>query len=104
MTGHDEHDPETTEVFGPVVWATGPSGALSGIPIELYWNRSDAIARATIVGTNTTGDHVVPLIVRGERRRCRLCGEPVAFEDPDDPTSCYHSDDANDDGKHSAEV
>ena len=104
MTGQDEDDPETNGLVRAVVWASDTSGALSDVPIELYWNQVDALARAATLETNHIGIPVVPLIVRGERRRCRLCGEPVAFEDPDDPMSWYHSADANDDGKHSAKV
>lgn len=104
LTGHDEADREAVGLYGCEVWAIDPIGAARDSPIELYWNHADALARAAMLETNTTGILVVPLILRGERRRCRLCGEPVAFEDPDDPMSCYHSEDANDDGKHSAEV
>ncbi len=104
MTEHDELDPEPEERFGPIVWAIDPGGGLTGSAIELYWKHGDATARAGALEMDTAEIPVVPLIVRGERRRCRLCGEPVEFEDPDDPVTCYHAEDANDDGKHSAEV
>ena len=44
------------------------------------------------------------MIVHGERRRCRLCGEPVTLDDPSDPMSWIHAVDANDLGDHTADV
>ena len=43
---------------------------------------------------------------RSERRRCRICGEPVELSglDLDDPESWAHTEDANDMGDHTAEV
>jgi hypothetical protein len=38
-----------------------------------------------------------------ERPRCRLCGEPIVLDDPDDLMSWIHAEDANDQGDHTAE-
>jgi len=38
-----------------------------------------------------------------ERPRCSACREPVELDDPDDPESWIHWEDANDLGDHTAE-
>lgn len=39
-----------------------------------------------------------------EQSRCRLCGEPIVLDDPTDPMSWIHAEDANDQGDHTAET
>jgi len=38
------------------------------------------------------------------RPTCRLCGEYVVLDDPDDDMSWIHAEDANDRGDHTTEV
>lgn len=38
------------------------------------------------------------------RPTCRMCGEPIVLDDPDDDMSWIHAQDANDRGDHTAEV
>ena len=41
--------------------------------------------------------------IRGERERCSICGEPIVLDDPADPMSWIHAEDADDMGDHTAE-
>ena len=90
---------------GVTVWAVLSGGPSADAKVELFWNQSDAAAHVALVGATTNDVAVVtPLRLRGERHRCRLCGEPVVLDDLADPMSCYHAGDADDLGDHTAEL
>lgn len=80
--------------------------AESSETITAFWTESDALAHASglRVANPDRGTAVRNVVVRGQRRRCRLCGEPVVLDDPGDPMSWIHAEDANDLGDHTAEV
>jgi hypothetical protein len=74
--------------------------------VAAFWERADAVAFAD--AWSAASPWLPPVlsevVVRDERRRCRLCGEPIVLEDPSDAESWRHADDANDVGDHTAEV
>lgn len=74
--------------------------------IAVFWNESDALRHAAGIRRTDPeqGVTVRRVAIRGERRRCRLCGEPVVLDDVADPESWRHADDANDFGDHTAEM
>jgi hypothetical protein len=74
--------------------------------VAAFWERIDAEAYAKSRGAANPGQPSVlsELVVRGGRRRCRLCGEPIVLDDPSDAESWRHADDANDLGDHTAET
>ena len=85
-----------------LVLATGrPDGAGAA-----FWEWADAAAHAEVLSVTNPGGRAVlrEVVVQGERRRCRLCDEPVVLDDPTDPMSWIHAADANDLGDHTAEV
>ena len=90
---------------GTTTWIviTAPASAET---IAAFWNESDA--RRHAAGIQRTdpqqGVTVRRVVIRGERRCCRLCGEPVVLDDIVDQESWRHADDANDLGDHTAEV
>jgi hypothetical protein len=98
----------TTQVdveAGTTTWIviTAPGSAET---IAAFWNESDALSHAAgIRRTHPEQEVTVRRVsIRGERRGCRLCGEPVVLDDVVDPESWRHADDANDLGDHTAEV
>ncbi len=98
---HSRVEPGT----GITVWAALTGGPRADAGVELFWAEADAVGRAAHIRAATDDTVVVhPLRVRGVRHRCRLCGEPVVLDEPSDPMSCYHADDANDRGDHTAEL
>ena len=74
--------------------------------VAAFWERADEVAHETALLATGPVDIAVTreVVVQGERRRCRLCGEPVVLDDTLDPESWRHADDANDLGDHTAEV
>jgi hypothetical protein len=97
--------------------------------VALFWNEEDArvyaedyVRRRWPDGADATRDVGEPVaqynmlvpsaehvairhaFVRGLRRRCRFCGEPVVLDDPADPMSWIHTDDANLLSDHTAEI
>ena len=73
--------------------------------IAAFWNESDALRHAAGIRQTDPerGVTVRRVAIRGERRCCRLCGEPIVLDDDADPESWRHSDDANDLGDHTAD-
>ena len=74
--------------------------------IVAFWERAEAVAFADAWSAADPGPPRVlsEVVVRGDRRRCRLCGEPIVLDDPSDAESWRHADDANDLGDHTAET
>ena len=75
--------------------------------VVAFWERADAVAFADAwSAANNQGPPPVlsEVGVRGHRRRCRLCGEPIVLDDPSEAESWRHADDANDLGDHTAEA
>ena len=74
--------------------------------VAAFWERDDAVSHeAALLATGPSDIAVAQqVVVQGERRRCRLCREPVVLDDLLDPESWRHTDDANDLGDHTAEV
>lgn len=74
--------------------------------VAAFWERADAVAFADAWGAASPGPPPVlsEVVVRGDRRRCRLCGEPIVLDDPFDAESWRHADEANDLGDHTAEA
>lgn len=73
--------------------------------VVAFWERADAVAFADPWSKANPGPPVLSeVVVQGDRRRCRLCGEPLVLDDPSDPDSWRHADDANDLGDHTAEA
>ena len=69
-------------------------------------SRADAVAHEAALLATGPADIAIAreVVVQGQRRRCRLCREPVVLDDLLDPESWRHADDANDLGDHTAEV
>ena len=90
---------------GTTVWLVLVPGQADRA-IAAFWEQAEAIAHHAALRAARSGDRAVvrAVVVRGERRRCRLCGEPVVLDDTLDPESWRHADDANDLGDHTAEV
>ncbi len=101
----NEHEIRPNTIVGQTaVWlvlATDQSDSV----VAAFWERADAAAHAAMLSTPNPDESVVlsEVIVQGSRRRCRLCGEPVVLDDPSDPMSWIHAEDANDLGDHTAE-
>jgi hypothetical protein len=74
--------------------------------IVAFWERAEAVAFADAWSAANAGPPPVlsEVVVRGDRRRCRLCGESIVLDDPSDAESWRHADDANDLGDHTAEA
>ena len=74
--------------------------------IVAFWERAEAVAFAVASSAANPGSPPVlsEVVVRGDRRRCRLCGEPIVLDDPSDAESWRHADDADDFGDHTAEA
>jgi hypothetical protein len=74
--------------------------------VVAFWERAEAVAFADAWSAANPGPSPVlsEVVVRGDRRRCRLCGEPIVLDDPSDRESWRHADDANDLGDHTAEA
>ncbi len=90
---------------GTTVWLVLVPGRADRA-VAAFWEQAEAIAQYPALRTARSGDRAVvrAVVVRGVRRRCRLCGEPVVLDDIADPESWRHADDANDLGDHTAEV
>jgi len=105
MTPQPSEDSRVEPGRDITVWAALTGGLGSDAGVELFWSEADAVGRAAHIRAATDDTAVVqPLPVRSVRRRCRLCGEPVVLDESSDPMSCYHADDANDWGDHTAEL
>src|SRR5829696_956467 len=89
----------------PRIWLVRARGQQDDA-VAAFWERIDAEAYAESGGAANPGQPSVlsELVVQGERRRCRLCGEPIVLDDPSDAESWRHADDANDLGDHTAET
>jgi hypothetical protein len=87
------------------VWLVLTPGREGGV-VAAFWERSDAATHSEVLNAANPQARAVlrEVVVQGDRRRCRLCGEPVVLDDPGDPMSCIHAEDANDVGDHTAEV
>ena len=74
--------------------------------VAAFWEQAEAVAHQAALRAVDPRDPalVQRVVVQGERRRCRLCGEPVVLDDIADPESWRHADDANVLGDHTAEV
>lgn len=98
-----DHQHAQASVTGVTVWLVSADGGL--VEPAVFWERGDADAYADDVARPYRGASVSirGLVVRGERRRCRLCGEPIVLDDPADPESWCHAEDANDLGDHTAD-
>ena len=74
--------------------------------VAAFWERADAVAQQAARRAVDPSDSalVQQVVVQGGRRTCRLCGEPVVMDDPSDPMSWIHAEDANDHCDHTAEV
>ena len=74
--------------------------------VAAFWERIDAEAYAEARDAVDQGQPSVlsEVVLQGGRRRCRLCGEPIVLDDPSDPDSWRHADDANDLGDHTTEA
>jgi hypothetical protein len=74
--------------------------------VAAFWERTDAAGHAARLNAANPREGAVvrEVVVQGSRRRCRLCGEPVVLDDPSDPMSWIHTEDANDFGDHTAEA
>lgn len=72
--------------------------------VVAFWERAEAVAFADAWSAANTGPRPVlsEVVVRADRRRCRLCGEPIVPDDPSDAESRRHADDADDLGDHTA--
>jgi len=90
---------------GTTVWLV-LAAALADGAVAAFWERADAVAHGAALRASGSHDRAVvrAVVVRGVRRRCRLCDEPVVLDDNADPESWRHADDANDLGDHTAEV
>jgi hypothetical protein len=87
------------------VWLAFDTGR-PGDSVATFWERAGAAAHVEALSAlNPPADVLLmQVVVQGERRRCRLCGQPVVLDDPADPMSWIHAADANDFGDHTAEV
>ena len=87
------------------VWLAFDTGR-PGDSVAAFWERAGAVVHVEALSAANPGGDVVlmQVVVQGERRRCRLCGEPVVLDDPADPMSWIHAEDASDGGDHTAEV
>ena len=87
------------------VWLVLTTGQTAGV-IAAFWEQTDAVAhQAALRSTGQVGIALVrDVVVRGVRRRCRLCREPIVLDDTLDRESWRHADDANDLGDHTAEM
>jgi len=90
---------------GTTVWLVLAAARADGADAA-FWEQADAVAYGAALREADPYDRAVvrAVVVQGERRRCRLCGEPVVLDDIADPESWRHADDANDLGDHTAEV
>jgi len=64
----------------------------------------DLLAQFNILVSPNESVAIGQAFMRGLRRRCQLCGEPVVLDDPVDPMSWIHTDDANLLSDHTAEI
>lgn len=87
------------------VWLAFDTGQ-PGDSVATFWERAGAAAHVEALSAANPGRDVVlmQVVVQGERRRCRLCGEPVVLDDTADPMSWIHAADASDGGDHTAEL
>ena len=102
----DERETERSAAAdGRPVWLVLDTGQPDH-SVSAFWQRADAAAHAAVLSDTDTIGRVVltEVVIQGGRRRCRLCGEPVVLDDPSDPESWRHADDANDLGDHTAET
>jgi len=74
-------------------WSGASPPLIGGSPIDAY-NASVEPSERVVIR---------PVEIRGERERCKLCGEPIVLDDPADPMSWIHAEDADDMGDHTAE-
>ena len=90
---------------GTTVWLVLVPGRADRA-VAAFWERADAVAHQAMLSAVDPRDSAVVqrVVVQGERRQCRLCGEPVVLDDTADPESWRHANDANDLGDHTAEV
>ena len=102
---NDGHEPGVGRHGHRTVWLV-LANARSDDPISAFLAELDALAHAEALRLAHPGERplIREVIVQGEGRRCRLCGEPVVLDDIADPESWRHADDANDLGDHTAEV
>lgn len=89
----------------PRIWLVHSRGQQDDA-VAAFWELIDAEAYAEARRAANPGQPsvLIQLGVQGGRRRCRLCGEPIALDDPSDAESWRHADDANDLGDHTAEA
>jgi len=102
----DEQTQELSTFGGqPRIWLVH-SRSQQDDAVAAFWERTDAEAYVAARGAVSTGPQSVlsEAVVHGRRRLCRLCGEPIVLDDPTDPESWRHTDDANDLGDHTAET
>lgn len=88
---------------GVTVWLVDAPAEFGGPAI--FWERVDADAFVGLMELSGSGGSLSSrgIVMRGERRRCRLCGEPIVLDDPADPESWCHTFDANDLADHPAD-
>jgi hypothetical protein len=127
LDGDDRPDHEVEEIdrdpeaeSSSSVGEPEPHGDL-GIELVSWDEQQDDIREERLVGVSADssqtdrpspgpdGDEpdsglTAPSVVSKERRRCRLCGEPIVLDDLDDLMSWVHAEDANDQGDHTAEA
>lgn len=104
MANQPQHDASTS--IGEVrIWLARSPGQPDR-EVVAFWERAEAVAFADAWSAANPGPPSVlsEVVVRGDRRRCRLCGEPIVLEDPSEAESWRHADDANDLGDHTAEA
>ena len=101
----DQQPSQRSSPGGTTVWLVLAAARADGA-VAAFWELADAVAHEAALRAAGSVDRALvrAVVVRGVRRRCRLCGEPVALDDIADPESWRHADDANDLGDHTAEV
>ena len=102
---NEQQAEQSASAGGTPVWLVRSRGQQDGA-VEAFWEQIVAQAYAEARGAADLAEpyEVSKVVVQGERRPCQLCGEPVVLDDPSDPESWRHADDANDLGDHTAEV
>lgn len=105
MPNQQQQDASTSSGEARIWWVRSPDQP--DREVVAFWERADAVAFTDAwSAANNQGPppSLSEVVVRGDRRRCRLCGEPIVLDDPSEGESWRHADDANDLGDHTAEA
>ena len=104
MPNQQQQDPSAS-IGQARIWLVRSAGQPDR-EVAAFWERADAVAFSDAWSAANPGEPSVlrEVVVQGDRRRCRLCGEPVVLDDPSDAESWRHAQDANDLGDHTAEA